>query len=664
MTKLKCYKCGGSLLAKENHNIAVCQECNSLILLPSYVFDKNIANEVMEKVTISINKAIEYQLKLEFHKAYNTYDKLQKNFLELKDQEYFFYYGKFMAQYGIIYHYNRRLENELLPLQINTDNVFENENYKKAFELMDFDTQILLKKEVTELENKISNIYHKTMSQSPFDVLICVDDTRTNPAYDVDVKTLKEVISYLDKNGISYKTTKDLFQPKNRDSYLEKMYPLWKNTEMMIVISHNFEQFNASFFRHTWMSFYRLEEIRNERDIRFMIIGDQFTDYEEYTYCNNYQSKILDNLQKIKNIKMSLEVLPLVEETIKAGDYKAAKTRLNNAKQKDYKYWWSNLLVKYEVQNMEELRKKNIPLEKDYYFRQTFLQVPKPLRKELYELYANSLTQIEASYEEEVSKLLKKMMMHKILNFSKWSLLLTFYIVICFVTISLKNTLSLIIFIILLSGITIPLIISILEVLKQGKTDMHFDSEKDRQNYYHQMSKIMKPEKIVNLIPYSKQKMVNAFVITVIVVLLLGITSFISKEVRLAIKYNNLEYYYVLDKAYINGGEGKNIVIPQSIGDKVVVRINQGAFENNDKIETLEINYGLTEIGSHAFYNCGSLRQVILPASLLKVGNSPFEECNNLVLLRHSGKITDEKLLGEDYLVKMLNLKIEKNNQE
>ena len=51
MTKLKCYKCGGELVAKKNHNIAVCQECNSLILLPNYVFDDT--KELDEKIKSS-----------------------------------------------------------------------------------------------------------------------------------------------------------------------------------------------------------------------------------------------------------------------------------------------------------------------------------------------------------------------------------------------------------------------------------------------------------------------------------------------------------------------------------------------------------------------------------------------------------------------------------
>ena len=52
MTKLKCYKCGGELVAKKNHNIAGCQECNSLILLPNYVFDDT--KELDEKIKLGI----------------------------------------------------------------------------------------------------------------------------------------------------------------------------------------------------------------------------------------------------------------------------------------------------------------------------------------------------------------------------------------------------------------------------------------------------------------------------------------------------------------------------------------------------------------------------------------------------------------------------------
>lgn len=669
MTKLKCYKCGGSLVAKKNHNIAVCQECNSLIILPNYVFDNNKNIEEVIKITEKVNKAIDYQLNYQFHHAYNQYDKLLKNYPELKDNEYFFYYGKFMAQYGIVYHYNKRLENELVSLQIADDSVFENENYQKAYELMDLDTQILFKKEISNLDSIITDIYRKALNYKPLDIVICIDDSKNNLALDNDLKELKKLTKFLDEHGYSYKVTQDLFNEKNIETYLSEYYPLLKTADMMIVISHNEEHLNSGLFRHTWMSYFRLPENKRAINERLMILtnSNPSSPMSEYLYSNEevWKKKIVENLKKIRNNSYKLTTIPIIDEFLTKSDFKNAKLILNDINERDYLYWWCQLLIKYEVTSLVELKKKNVAFDKEYYYKQAYLKAPKEIRKQLYDLYETSLSVGEESYEDNINKLLTKSMIKRLLNLSKWSLLFVLFIVLCFATCSLKHIISAIIFIVSLGLISIPLIKNYRDILKQGKTAMAFDSEKARHDYIKQMKKIMKPEQILSIIPYKKQKQVNIISTCVMVLLLVGLGFFLSKEIRLASKYSNLEYYYIFDKAYISGGDGKNIIIPSTIGDKKVIRINQNAFQNKDKIETLEINYGLKEIGSSAFYDCDNLKQIILPASLENVGhNAPFEECNDLILLRYSGKIKEETLLGDEYYLKMLNLTIEKSSLE
>lgn len=669
MTKLKCYKCGGELVAKKNHNIAVCQECNSLILLPNYVFDDTKELDEKIKITEKINKAIDYQINYQFHHAYNQYDKLIKQYPEYVDNEYFFYFGEFLAQYGIVYHYNDRLENVPVSLQVSNDVIFENENYQKSYELMDLDTQIVFKKEMNALDDNISTIYRNALRYKPIDIVICIDDSKENSYLAEDLLMLEEVKKFCDNNEYTYSITKGLFNKKNIDNYLNNFYPILKTSDLMVVITHNEDTLNDSLFRHTWMSFLRLSENKEKLDNRFLILTSEKinNNYQKYNYTitDSWNKKIVENLEIISSLPCELDILPELKTCFLNNDYKNAKTILNDIKDKNYLYWWNQLLVKYEVKSFEELQSKNIIYEKEYYYKQTYLKAPKEIRKKLYTLYESSTSMLDETYEENLDKVLKNIMRKKILNFVKWSLVMLIFIVLSFMTCSLRHPISISIFILGLVGIIIPLINSYINIVRQGKHNVAFNNLNDQNEYLKQMKKIMTPSQVASAIPFKKQKLINIGVNVIIIIVGLLLLSFVGKEINLMSQYSNLQYYYVFDKAYISGGDGKHVVIPSKIGKKDVVKINDNAFINNDKIESIQINYGIETIGNKAFYDCDNLKEIVLPASLKNVGNSPaFEECNNLTLLIYSGKISEKKLLGDDYQIKMLNLEIKKSSNE
>ena len=314
MTKLKCYKCGGELVAKKNHNIAVCQECNSLILLPNYVFDDTKELDEKIKITEKINKAIDYQINYQFHHAYNQYDKLIKQYPEYVDNEYFFYFGEFLAQYGIVYHYNDRLENVPVSLQVSNDVIFENENYQKSYELMDLDTQIVFKKEMNALDDNISTIYRNALRYKPIDIVICIDDSKENSYLAEDLLMLEEVKKFCNNNEYTYSITKGLFNKKNIDNYLNNFYPILKTSDLMVVITHNEDTLNDSLFRHTWMSFLRLSENKEKLDNRFLILTSEKinNNYQKYNYTitDSWNKKIVENLEIISSLPCELDILP------------------------------------------------------------------------------------------------------------------------------------------------------------------------------------------------------------------------------------------------------------------------------------------------------------------------------------------------------------------
>lgn len=71
------------------------------------------------------------------------------------------------------------------------------------------------------------------------------------------------------------------------------------------------------------------------------------------------------------------------------------------------------------------------------------------------------------------------------------------------------------------------------------------------------------------------------------------------------------------------GFDEKEIIVPNCIDGVNVKVIGEDAFANCTGVEKIVISEGITEILNGAFYNCKSLKDIILPSSLQKIGNVP-----------------------------------------
>ena len=67
--------------------------------------------------------------------------------------------------------------------------------------------------------------------------------------------------------------------------------------------------------------------------------------------------------------------------------------------------------------------------------------------------------------------------------------------------------------------------------------------------------------------------------------------------------------------------------------------------------ENYEINNNCKIVGKHAFYLCDNLKQVTIPASLVKLENNPFSGCTKLGIINHSNyyHIVDKVIYDRDY---------------
>lgn len=77
----------------------------------------------------------------------------------------------------------------------------------------------------------------------------------------------------------------------------------------------------------------------------------------------------------------------------------------------------------------------------------------------------------------------------------------------------------------------------------------------------------------------------------------------------------------------------KNVVIPSTHNGKPVVSIEEGAFSDNERMQSISIPDSITYIGERSFYNCKGLTTVELPDSVVDIDAYAFSGCTSLKTL-------------------------------
>jgi len=86
-------------------------------------------------------------------------------------------------------------------------------------------------------------------------------------------------------------------------------------------------------------------------------------------------------------------------------------------------------------------------------------------------------------------------------------------------------------------------------------------------------------------------------------------------------------------------GSATAVNIPARIKNLPVTIIEGSAFDSNDKITSVTIPNGVTNIGLMAFSMCGKLTNVTIPASVTNIGNQAFGACSFLTSVTFAGSI-------------------------
>lgn len=104
--------------------------------------------------------------------------------------------------------------------------------------------------------------------------------------------------------------------------------------------------------------------------------------------------------------------------------------------------------------------------------------------------------------------------------------------------------------------------------------------------------------------------------------------------------------------------ETRRIVIPSEVNGVPVIGIDEGAFEDNDRLVEIVFPDTLKSIEANAFFSCDSLSKVTLPDSLEYIGDEAFFGCTELkeVTLGESTRYIGNGAFSDCVMLEKINL--------
>ena len=659
-----CPKCGSEIEIIENQTIGHCDLCDSLVVLPSFLIKKDLINAEQHRNMINrINKAIEFGLSYQFHRAYNLYDKLIKNNYNLNIHDAFPYIGKFLSQYGVYYIMNESLELELVCNNILQESIYENENYQKALLYADGNSQVIIKKEANLIDQFQKDIRKELIKSEPLDVFIMsCDDERS-------IKITNLIKMQLEQLNLSH----SLFIDNHKVPLKQDIIDISKNLSMakhLILISPNEESLNNTTFRNIWMSYLNDKEIlldptchislilENSDNIENSLIKDNMSVFN-YNDTSKMVDKIVKFIAHYPNVVEYNVDYEFLWKHIENEEYQEVRDYLNQKLKKEsinYEGWLLLFLSKHKIKNLDELDNLVInPLE-SYYFQRTYMYAKRLEKEQLYNHYLKCLKNIEDlsiendEYEEEVKEKQRKLYKREIINLSLRLIPVIISTGLSFWTLSLTNIVQFIIMLFINLATYAFLVVKLIKVLSIGRIPSIIKQNHNEKEYLIQLKKMLDTSVSAKYLPSKNTKKLHLTSIMIMSLAVLFFGIYLAKEIIVKIQNPSINYYYVFDKAYVTGGERETVIIPQSISQKEVVGITSRALYHNNLVKILIIEEGVTSIESEAFQGCPNLEKVYVPSTIEKVINAPFKDCHKIKEFTYNGsKFKPTDFLGNDY---------------
>lgn len=669
---LICPHCGSEIEVVDKQTIGHCTCCDTLLPLPSFIINQDKFNSTtFNNMLNRVNKATEFSLSYQFHRAYNLFDKLIKNNYNLNIRDAFPFIGKFLNQYGVAYIMNDNLETELVCLNILKESIYENEYYQKALIYSDSNVQSIIKKRASEIDKFQKEVRKELIKSEPVDICIMIDDTIDDGVNLEYAKTLQTKFTNLKHKVV---ITEGCFNQISKENII-KLNQCLSMAKYLIILSKNSEHLNDTLFRNSWMSYFNDSEIAQNPINHISVITDDktikdslpikdlnFYSTNELDQCVMATLKCFENYQVVEEKDLYPELTALLNQ----DEYDLVRDELNKKLKKqnlDYQGWLLMFLSKHRIKSLDDMEKLVINPIDSYYYQRIYMYASRDQKVVLYEYYLKCLKNLSEldNINEEYETLLKeeqeKLYKNDIIGLSLRLIPILFTTILSIITLSICSVVEIIIMLIINIAAYAFFASKLIKILLTGKIPAIIRQNNGEKAYIQQLKKVVEPDVAAKYVPGEGTRKHHKMGLIILGIALLMTFTYLTKEIVVKAQNSSINYYYVFNKAYVIGGTKSKVLVPEKISGKKVVGISKNAFYRNGVIEELYVEEGLTTIASGAFKECPNLKTVTLPSTVTSVYGAPFEGCSNMHEFTYYGrKIKPSDFFGNNYQAVMKDL--------
>lgn len=264
MIQLKCKVCGGPLELKDGQ-VAQCQSCQSLMLLPA--IDSDLRNDMFDRGNY-------YRMNFEFDRAAVAFEQIIA--LDPEDAEARFCLA--LCRYGVEYVRDPR-SGEYKPTchRSSLHSILEDIDYQAALKCAPPDWQDFYRKQAGEIHENWEQMMAIVRYEEPYDVFLCYKES---PGMGIDPKERAAVIQRTEDSVLAQDLYEELTQRGVRvffsrislenklgSAYEPYIFAALQSAKVMLVVGTRREYVEAVWVRNEWKRFLSLRAEDRSREL-------------------------------------------------------------------------------------------------------------------------------------------------------------------------------------------------------------------------------------------------------------------------------------------------------------------------------------------------------------------------------------------------------------
>lgn len=377
MAVMKCKMCGGDLNVTEDVSVVECEYCGSRQTIPSQDSEK--------KLTL-FARADRLRRACEFDKAAGVYESIVAEF----PQEAEAYWGLVLCRYGIEY-VDDPATGKKVPTchRSSFDSILEDADFDQACENADAIARRQYREEAKVIEDIRKGILEVSGKEEPYDIFICYKETDENGGRTIDSVIAQDVYDALTEKGYRVFFSRISLEDKLGSEYEPYIFAALNSAKVMLAFGTDYEYFNAVWVKNEWSRFLALMAAGQKKTLI-----PCYKNLDAYDMPKEFQRLQAQDMGKVGAIQdllrgidkitgrtaapaasVSAPAAPAPQSALtergmlflEDGNWAKANEyfeRALDANPKDGQAYLGKVLAAERVTGLEELKKKDIDLEK------------------------------------------------------------------------------------------------------------------------------------------------------------------------------------------------------------------------------------------------------------------------------------------------------------